>query len=90
MFKDGAPRKGQWVKLTRELLLGSEPEPAGTVGICTGPVEGGYAVTLVTFPAGENRKRIVAGLADLAPVLTREELPQDRLATYDPDWVPQA
>lgn len=87
-----ALRKGQWVKTTRDLTLGPDVEPAGTVGILYKRVtaDDGIEVCevhLVDVPQGTTRKRCAILEADLVRA-EREDVPADRLATYDPDWQP--
>lgn len=92
-------RKGQWVKLRKDMRLEDGKELAGTVGIYQGPatqqtpqglvpVVGFAEVHLVTFPEGETRKKIGIRPTDLEPVLTREEIPAHRLLHTPKEWIP--
>lgn len=85
------PRKGQWVKLTRDIDLGGEVEKTGTVGIhvTTREQKDGTPVSeihLVKFPEGTTRKICGIHPKDLEPVLIKDELPSGRVKTMHPTF----
>jgi hypothetical protein len=49
-------RKGQWVKLVRDLEIGGATEPAGTVGIHVKELTGASEVHLVRASGGVERR----------------------------------
>jgi hypothetical protein len=105
-------RKGQWVKLVRDVEMGGVTEPAGTVGIhvreltgasevhlvhATGGVEqrirerdGVTEVLEVPYRGGDTRRVCAIAASDLVAVVDRNDVPAERLATYAPEWQPQA
>lgn len=87
-------KRGRWVKLIRDISQnGKLIEPAGAVGITQNYRPGSQGqplleVHMVSFPQGETRAILILPDTEVTLVMTKAELPANRVGHLPDNWAP--